>query len=79
MLRLAASPCALAPLPLPLHVLPDLVELKGSAEPISDLGPGHRHIYSTGPRWTYRCSPNGTDCRPDPDPRPRPVLPLDLT
>lgn len=27
-------------------------------------------IVIDGPRWTYRCSPDGTDCWPDPDPRP---------
>jgi selenocysteine lyase/cysteine desulfurase len=31
-----------------------------------------------GPRWTYRSSPDGTDCCPDPDPRPWPPLPVDL-
>ena len=34
----------LAPQPLPQHVLPDLVKIEGGAEPISDLGRGHRHI-----------------------------------
>lgn len=29
-----------------------------------------------GPRWTYRSSPDGKDCWPDPDPRPRPHLPF---
>jgi len=24
-----------------------------------------------GPRWSYRCSPDGSDCWPEPDPRPR--------
>lgn len=27
-------------------------------------------IVIDGPHWTYRCSPDGTDCWPDPDPRP---------
>ena len=35
-------------------------------------------IATAGPRWSYRSSPDGTDCWPDPDPRPRPALPLDL-
>lgn len=35
-------------------------------------------IATTGPHWTYRSCPDGTECRPDPDPRPRPALPLDL-
>lgn len=35
-------------------------------------------IATTGPRWTYHTSPDGTDCRPNPDPRPRPLLPFDL-
>lgn len=35
-------------------------------------------IATAGPRWSYRSTPDGTDCRPDPDPRPRPPLPLDL-
>lgn len=34
----------LAPQPLPQHVLPDLVEIEGGTEPISDLGRRHRHI-----------------------------------
>lgn len=31
-----------------------------------------------GPGWTYRSSPDGTDCVPDPDPREPPELPFDL-
>ncbi len=34
----------LAPQPLPQHILPDLIELKGDTEPISDLGLGHPGI-----------------------------------
>jgi hypothetical protein len=26
-------------------------------------------IATQGPRWTYTCDPDGTDCRPTPDPR----------
>lgn len=29
-------------------------------------------LATDGPRWTYRSSPDGTDCWPDPDPDPRP-------
>jgi selenocysteine lyase/cysteine desulfurase len=35
-------------------------------------------LASDGPRWTYRSSPDRTDCWPDPDPRPWPRLPVDL-
>jgi selenocysteine lyase/cysteine desulfurase len=35
-------------------------------------------IAADGPRWGYRSSPDGTDCRPHPDRRPHPVLPFDL-
>jgi selenocysteine lyase/cysteine desulfurase len=36
-------------------------------------------ITVSGPRWTYRTSPDGKDCWPDPDPRPRPELAFELT
>jgi hypothetical protein len=29
-------------------------------------------IAAHGPRWTYRSTPDGTDCRPTPDSRRRP-------
>jgi selenocysteine lyase/cysteine desulfurase len=32
-----------------------------------------------GPRWSYRTSPDGSDCWPDPDPRPEPQLAFELT
>jgi selenocysteine lyase/cysteine desulfurase len=35
-------------------------------------------LASEGPRWTYACSADGTDCWPNPDPRPWPRLPVDL-
>ncbi|MGH3905205.1 MAG: aminotransferase class V-fold PLP-dependent enzyme [Pseudonocardiaceae bacterium] len=35
-------------------------------------------IATAGPRWSYRCTPDGTDCWPDPDPRPLPPLPLEV-
>jgi selenocysteine lyase/cysteine desulfurase len=35
-------------------------------------------LTTDGPRWTYRSSPDGKDCLPDPDPRPWPRLPVDL-
>ena len=31
-----------------------------------------------GPRWSYRTSPDGKDCWPDPDPRPRPAVAFEL-
>jgi hypothetical protein len=36
-------------------------------------------LASSGLRWTYACSPDGTDSWPDPDPRPRPDLPFTLS
>ena len=35
-------------------------------------------IAVSGPRWTYRTSPDGKDCDPDPDPRPRPHVAFEL-
>lgn len=35
-------------------------------------------IATDGPRWSYRSTPDGTECWPDPDPRPRPALPFAL-
>jgi len=35
-------------------------------------------IAQAGPAWSYRSSPDGTDCRPNPDPRQRPALPFDI-
>lgn len=35
-------------------------------------------IAMDGPRWTYRTSPDGRDCWPDPDPRPRPDVAFEL-
>lgn len=35
-------------------------------------------IDAEGPRWSYRTSPDGKDCWPDPDPRPRPDLRFEL-
>lgn len=40
----------LTPQPLPQHVLPDLVELEGDTEPISDRGRGHRNILLSSAR-----------------------------
>ncbi len=54
------------------------IGLGTTAHDLDRLVDAVREIAADGPRWTYRSSADGTDCRPDPDPRPRPVLPFDL-
>ena len=44
----------------------------GLGTTVSDIGrlaEALTAIIIDGPRWTYRCSPEGSDCWPDPDPR----------
>jgi selenocysteine lyase/cysteine desulfurase len=54
------------------------IGLGTTAEDIDRLVDAVAAISVDGPRWSYRSSADGTDCRPDPDPRPRPALPFDL-
>ena len=54
------------------------VGLATTADDLDRLVTALTALTTDGPRWTYRSSPDGTDCRPDPDPRPWPRLPVDL-
>jgi selenocysteine lyase/cysteine desulfurase len=54
------------------------VGLATTADDLDRLVEALGHLASEGPRWTYRSSPDGTDCWPEPDPRPWPPLPIDL-
>ena len=54
------------------------VGLATTADDLDRLVDALTVLTTDGPRWTYRSSPDGTDCRPDPDPRPWPQLPVDL-
>ena len=55
------------------------VGLATSADDLDRLVGALTELVTGGPRWTYRSSPDGTDCWPDPDPRPWPRLPVDLS
>jgi selenocysteine lyase/cysteine desulfurase len=48
------------------------------AEDIDRLVDAVSELVAVRARGTYRYSPDGADCWPDPDPRPRPTLPFDL-
>ena len=54
------------------------VGLATNADDLDRLVDALTVLTTDGPRWTYRSSPDGTDCRPDPDPRPWPRLPVDF-
>jgi selenocysteine lyase/cysteine desulfurase len=63
-------------------VLPGAVRasagLGTTADDLDRLVDAVAEIARHGPRWTYRTTPDGADCRPVPDHRPRPMLPFDL-
>ena len=54
------------------------IGLGSSSDDLDRLVAALTDLALSGPRWTYRTSPDGADSEPDPDPRPRPSLPFDL-
>jgi selenocysteine lyase/cysteine desulfurase len=64
------------------HAMPGAVRMSiglgTTSADIDRLVDALEDITVSGPRWTYRTSPDGKDCWPDPDPRPRPQLAFEL-